>query len=80
MPPGKTRRLATASSRFAGAQWLPPAGAPARPRAPANARAIDIHSAPTDDPWVEPGDLLVRAFVKEAEEDPSGSGTETTRR
>jgi hypothetical protein len=41
MPPGKTRRLATASSRFAGAQWLPPAGAPA------NASAIDIHSAPT---------------------------------
>jgi hypothetical protein len=47
MPPDKTRRLATASSRFAGPQWLPPAGAPARPGAPANASAIDIHSAPT---------------------------------
>jgi hypothetical protein len=34
-----------------------------------------------DDPSVEPGDLLARVFIKEAEETrPSGRGTKTTRR
>ena len=34
-----------------------------------------------DDPWVEPGDLLVRVFIEEdGKTRLSGPGTETTRR